>query len=138
MSMRGLHTRFTAIWALSSVGLCVAAALGQDAGDVVSETITKTAERWGLWAALSVVMISTAIYGLIYLTRFTLSKMMVVIDDNTLSNLLIWQALDARPCLHDVQKEVDIKALKDTPGPIGEVSQRVLARQEERKQSKPK
>lgn len=118
---------------LGILGVVIAAAAGQDTSTIVRETFAQTAERWGLWAALSVALTGISVAGLIVVVRFTIGTMRDCIDDNTLSQLHVAHVLNMRPCLHDSDQVVNEKALADDPTQIGATARRVIERRAKRK-----
>lgn len=110
------------------LGILLAVATAQDTSTIVRETFTQTAERWGLWAALSVGLTAISVGGLIVVVRFTIGTMRDCIDDNTLSNLHVAHCLTKRPCMHDSDQVVNAKALAEDQTQLGATARKVLAR----------
>lgn len=119
------------IGAAGSCSILIAAALGADV-QVAGETFSQTAERWGIWAAVSISLMLIAVVGLVTLVRYVISTQAAIIDDNTLSHLHIARVFSTRPCIHDSDVMVDAKAIEDDSGPIGDTGRRVLARRKAR------
>jgi hypothetical protein len=134
MTTKGIKSKFVACGVIGSIGICLAAALGADAPDIVRETFSQTAERWGIWAAAAISLTGTAVVGLVCLVRFVISTMRECIDDNTMSHLHLARVFTKRPCLHDSDVLPDLKEIESDTGPIGETGRRVLARRAKRLQ----
>jgi hypothetical protein len=118
---------------LGILGILIAAAAGQDVPTAVRETFVQTAERWGLWAALSIGLTGISVIGLVWVVRFTITTMRECIDDNSLSHLHVARVMTQRPCLHDSDAIPDLKELSEDSGPIGETARKVLSRREKLK-----
>lgn len=137
MSERGIRTKFMGFGILGSLGVFIAAALGADGPSAIRETFSQTAERWGLWAALAVAMVLTAVVGLILMVRFVLVTMSDVIDDNTLSHEHYARVLRLRPCIHDSDVGVDEERLSEDDSDLGETAKRAIERRRKRKEKRP-
>lgn len=120
--------------ALGTLGVLMAAALGADTADLARETFAQTAERWGIWAAVSISLVLVSVVGLFMVVRFTLTTMRDCIDDNSLSHLHLSRVLLRRPCLHDSDSVTppDVQALEADKSTIGDTARRVLARRKGR------
>ena len=133
MTTSSAKSRSVIFGTLGMLGVMLAAAAGQDVPTIARETFVQTAERWGLWAALSVGLTLTSVVGLVWVVRFTITTMRECIDDNSLSHLHVARVFTQRPCLHDSDAIPDLKELSDDSGPIGETARKVLARRDKRK-----
>lgn len=131
MTTRGLNKRFIGVSGLAAIASTITMVLGSET-TIARETFTQTAERFGLWAALSVGMTASAVIGLIYLVRFTLTTMANVIDDNSFAVIHFSNVLSKRKCLHDSDLTMNEDELSDDPGPLGATGRRVLERRKER------
>jgi uncharacterized membrane protein YcjF (UPF0283 family) len=111
---------------LGIVGLLIAAAVGAE-GEMVRETFQQTAERWGIFAAIAVALTTIAVVGLIVVTRFVITTLNQVVDDNTLVMQRLIETMRARPCLSD--SDLDRIAEESS---LGETAQRVIDRRKAR------
>ena len=86
------------------VGLLgVLAMAAEESGAVtqITQTFSDSAERFGIFAALTLFLVVCSVGGFIYLLMYVLTTMRECIDDNTMSNMRLRQVLRARPCLTD-------------------------------------
>lgn len=118
--------------AIGTLGVLMAAALGADTADLARETFAQTAERWGIWAAVSISLVLVSVVGLFLVVRFSLGTMRDCIDDNSLSHLHLSRVLTKRPCLHDSDLDMKTKELEDDSTGIGDTARRVLDRRQKR------
>ena len=131
MTTRGLNTRFVGISVLTSLAISLAAALGADS-EFVRDSFFQGAERWGLWAALCIGMTLTAVGGLIWIVRYTITRLQECLDDNTLAFLHFSHVIGNRLCLRDSDVVVKESTLEDEDGPQGVTARRVIQRRRER------
>lgn len=131
MTTRGLNTRFVGISVLTSIALSLAAAMGADS-EFVRDSFLAGAERWGLWAALSIAMTLTAVGGLIWIVRYTITRLQECLDDNTLAFLHFSHVITTRLCLRDSDIVVKEAPLEGDEGPLGTTARRVVQRRRER------
>lgn len=130
--MTGIKTKLSLFGLVGALGIWIASALGADATDIARETFQQTAKEWGIWAAVCIGLIMSAVVGLVVLVRFVITTMRDCIDDNTLSHLHLARVFSHRPCLHDSDAIPDLRKIEETDGPIGDTGRRVLARRAKR------
>jgi len=83
------------------IGFLGVLAMAADEVSTARETFMDTAERFGLFAALTLMLVLCSVGGFVYLLLYVLGTMRECIDDNTISNMRLRQVLKTRPCLTD-------------------------------------
>ena len=83
------------------IGFLGVLAMAADEVTTARETFMDTAERFGLFAALTLGLVFCSVGGFVYLLLYVLGTMRECIDDNTVSNMRLRQVLKTRPCLTD-------------------------------------
>lgn len=132
MTTSSAKSRSVIFGALGILGVLIAGAAAQDIPTIARETFAQTAERWGLWAALSIGLTLVSVVGLVWVVRFTITTMRECIEDNSLSHLHLARVLTKRPCLHDSDLDINKTELTNDETGIGDTARRVLERRAKR------
>ena len=83
-------------------GLSVTSLLAQDVSAVNgSETFINAAERWGLWAASTLVLTGAAMFMMHSLMKFIMTELVKLIRDNQKCIVANTEALKNAPCGKD-------------------------------------
>ena len=90
-------------------------------------TFFDAAERWGLWAALTLVLIGSMIYGLYRIVNFQTNTLVGLIESDIYLKAQVVDAIRNAPCGRDIDSdEID----KTPPDGAAKAIQRVKRRRE--------
>ena len=100
MTQQQMRQRF--IWAttLGLLGTMGFAALASEEATSTSTFLT-VAEKFGIFAAMSLGLTVCAVYGLWRIVNYVITTMQTVIDDNTHAKLRFANLMKKRPCISD-------------------------------------
>jgi len=97
------------------------------AADDVTETFWGGAERWGLWAALTLVLVLAVLWGLYRIVTFVLDTLVDLIRDNQRCLTKVADAIRNAPC--GEEWDSDGEEQEHTPGGTTKAVERVRRRQ---------
>jgi len=95
------------------------------AAESAEQTFTNAAERWGLWAALTLVLVLTMLYGLYRIVGFVLTTLVTLVKDNQRLMTKVADAIKNAPCGNDWDSDEE-----KTPGGTKKAVDRVRRRQD--------
>lgn len=130
MTGRAVGTRSIVFGSMGILGFLGMLAMAAEEATLARDTFMGTAERFGIWAAISVGLVVCAVVGFGWLLHFTVTTMRDCIDDNTLAFSKLKAVMKNRPCLHDS----DIDKIDDDSGEG--ITDRVLKRRQARQERK--
>jgi len=96
------------------------------AAESAEQTFTNAAERWGLWAALTLALVLAMLYGLYRIVGFVLTTLVTLVKDNQRLMTKVADAIKNAPCGNDW----DGDDLEETPGGTKKAVDRVRRRQD--------
>ena len=100
MTYRQIRRRFGWSVALGLIGTTGLAALAAEES-TVSATFLTVAEKFGVFAAMSLVLTGCAIFGLWRITSYAMGRLEAVVDENTTAFLRFASQMKKRPCQLD-------------------------------------
>ena len=131
MTIQQLNTRFVLVAVLGIAGVTsgIAATTTETSATVAFMT---AAEKFGIFAAMSLTMTALAVFGLWKLGTYVIYRLEAVVDDNTLSFNRFATQMRKRPCQHD--SDIDKIVEKDDKEDSGDdmIVKRVQDRQKSR------
>ena len=132
MTGRQFKQRFIGTTILGIFGVSGLAALAAADGTSATTAFFTAAEKFGVFAAMSLALTGFAVFGLWKLGMYVLYRFENVVDDNTLAFLRFARLMERRPCISD--SDVDkIIAKEPDEGDSGDaIVQRVMSRRQSR------
>jgi hypothetical protein len=132
MTGRQFKQRFIGTTILGIFGVSGLAALAANDGSSATTAFFTAAEKFGVFAAMSLALTGFAVFGLWKLGMYVLYRFENVVDDNTLAFLRFARLMERRPCISD--SDVDkIIAKEPDEGDSGDaIVQRVMSRRQSR------
>ena len=94
------------------------------AAESAEQTFTNAAERWGLWAALTLALVLAMLYGLYRIVGFVLTTLVTLVKDNQHLMTKVADAIKNAPCGNDWDGDEE-----ETPGGTKKAVDRVRRRQ---------
>lgn len=107
--------------------ICAAGSSILLAAESAEQTFTNAAERWGLWAALTLALVLAMLYGLYKIVGFVLTTLVGLLQENQHLMTKVADAIRHAPCGADWDS--DGKDIEETPGGTKSLS-RVRRRQD--------
>ena len=104
-----------ALGLLGTTGLVALAAEESTA----SSTFLTVAEKFGVFAAMSLVLTGCAVYGLWKITSYAIGRLEAVVDDNTMAFSRFATQMRKRPCQRD--SDID-RIIENEPEPTSDDS----------------
>jgi hypothetical protein len=132
MTGRQFKQRFIGTTILLVMGVSSMAAVASADGTSATTAFFSAAEKFGVFAAMSLALTGFAVFGLWKLGMYVLYRFENVVDDNTLAFLRFARLMERRPCISD--SDVDkIIAKEPDEGDSGDaIVQRVMSRRQSR------
>jgi len=94
------------------------------ASESAEQTFTNAAERWGLWAALTLALVLAMLYGLYRIVGFVLTTLVGLLQENQHLMTKVADSIKNAPCGTDWDSDEE-----ETPGGTKKAVDRVRRRQ---------
>jgi len=136
MTNRQFKRKFIGTAMLGLFGMSGLAALAAADGSSATTAFFTAAEKFGVFAAMSLALTGFAVFGLWKLGMYVLYRFENVVDDNTLAFLRFARLMERRPCITDSDVDRIIAKEPDKEDSGDGIVQRVMERKRTRQARK--
>lgn len=105
MTTRRIKIGILTTGSVGLVGFFSMLAMAADEANMARETFIQTAERFGIFAAISVSFTVVSLACLVWLVHYVITTFQEVVDANTASHIRLREILKTKPCL--TESDVD-------------------------------